>query len=157
MNIKTVCFVAILVFAAAFAPAARADTDSFVLDVQGTDFPVLSFSASAGKLDTVLPLELGSAALFADVVAAAPLGTITLEISDDGVLQETLSFTNAVATSFLLGSSGGQVVDTVGFKFQREVATMATIPAPEPSALALLALGILCAAGVSLRRVGVQR
>jgi PEP-CTERM motif-containing protein len=159
MKIKAFLFVAILVFAAAFAPVASADPETFVLDVQGTDYSVHFFTAAGGGGAVELPLQPGTATLFADVVAATPLGTITLDAFEDAVLVETFSFTNATATSFLVLSdpSGNPVFDEVGFSYQTMSITTPTTPAPEPSALTLLTLGILCAAGVWLRRKSFQQ
>jgi hypothetical protein len=155
MNVKAAFFVAILVAAAAFAPTASADTESFVLDVQGTDYSVLAFSGTTGKETMVLPLQPGTVALFEDVLGGKSLGTIELAIFDDGVLQDTFSFTKAVAISFQLHSDPGvQMTDSVEFTYKRlvEVSSNPTNPAPEPSSLALLAMGLVCALGVSLRR-----
>lgn len=157
MNIKAALFIAILVAAAAFAPTASADSQTAVLDVKGTDYSAIVFSGGGdGEISVYLPLQFGAVALFGDVVSAAPLGTISFSNFDDGVLQETYSFTNAIADSFRIQSDGfGLPIDVVGFKFKKLIITTPSTPptpSPEPSSLALLAMGIVCAAGLSLRR-----
>jgi hypothetical protein len=157
MNIKAAVFVAILVAAAAFAPTASADSQTAVLDVKGTDYAAnIFFGGGDGEIRVQLPLQLGTVALFGDVVTAAPLGTVTFSNFDDGILQETFSFTNAVADSFQIQFDGfGLPIDVVGFKFNKVIITTPSTPptpSPEPSSLALLAMGIFCAAGVWMRR-----
>jgi hypothetical protein len=158
MPLKAAFFVAILVAAAtALAPTASADSQTYVLVVQGTDFSVSSFSVSPGELFVQLPLQAGSPTLLHDVASGTQLGTITLEVFEPApTLVETFSLTNAIAASFtLVTSSPGQVTDSVRFDYTSEITTFPSGPSgsvPEAPALELLGVGILCAAGVWSRR-----
>jgi hypothetical protein len=157
MTLKAAFFVAILFVAASFAPTASADTQSYILVVEGADFSVTSFSESFDELFVQLPLQAGSPSLFHDVANGTHLGTVTLEVFEPAsTLEETLSLGDAIATSFksVMNSSGG-FTNSVGFSYTLSKITFPSGPSgsvPEPSVLELLGVAILCAAGVWSRR-----